>query len=392
MNFTMAFKMAGKSILGNKMRTFLTMLGIIIGVCSVIALISIGKGSTKSITESISQYGSNMLIVNITGRGSNTMDPETMTEFIDSNSDVFNGVAPVASGSGLMIKYGNKNTNTTSLEGTNEKYADIRNTHVGSGRFLTASDVEHRQRVVLIGTYLKQELFDGSDPLGKQIKINGYPFTVVGVIEEKQDSSKSSTDDRVIIPYSAATRLLRNATIRSYYTQARNESTVETAKSRLQTFLYKKFSSTDAYSILDQKELMETVNQVTGMLTSMLAGIAGISLLVGGIGIMNIMLVSVTERTREIGIRKAIGAKRRDILGQFLIESVMLSALGGIVGIALGIALGNWLGKLLSISAIPDIFTVLMAFSFSMCVGVFFGLYPANKASKLNPIEALRFE
>lgn len=392
MNFIMALRMAIKSILSNKTRSFLTMLGIIIGVGSVIGLISIGSGSTKMVTDMMSEYGTNMLMVSITGRGSKTMEAGDLVSFVEENSDVFYGVAPVASGMNMMVKNGNKNTKTTSLEGTNEAYATIRNVDLESGRFLNASDVERRQKVALIGTYLKQELFDGGNPLGEQIKINGTPFTVIGVLEETQDSSKGSGDDKVIIPYSVATRLVKNSTIHSYYAQAANETTIDEAKRRLESFLYKKFSSTDAYSILNQKDLMDTMNQMTGTLTSMLAGIAGISLLVGGIGIMNIMLVSVTERTREIGIRKAIGAKRSNILTQFLIESIILSALGGIIGIIIGVLLGSALGSALGITAVPDAGTIILALTFSMAVGIFFGFHPANKASKLNPIEALRFE
>lgn len=386
------FKMAVKSIWSNKTRSFLTMLGTIIGVGSVIALLSIGQGATNSITDAISSAGTNMLSVTITGRGSKTMEADEMVDFVEQNSELYASVAPVTSSSGLIIKYGNKNTDTTSLTGTNHSYADISSVEVTRGRYLSQLDVENRRRVAVIGSYLQQELFDGADPLGEQIKINGTPFTVIGVLEEKQDSGQSTSDDAVVIPYTVATRLLKNSVVRSYVIQGANEDVLELAKTELKSFLYKKFRSTDAYMIIDQKELMDAMDEAMSTMTGLLGGIAGISLLVAGIGIMNIMLVSVTERTREIGIRKAIGAKRRHILTQFLIESLVISSIGGVIGILAGVGLGSWLGGLMGITAIPNADVIIMSFSFSLIMGLFFGYYPANKASKLNPIEALRFE
>ena len=385
------FKMAISSILANKTRSFLTMLGSIIGVGSVIALMAIGQGSTNMITDSISSAGTNLLTVNVMGRGDKTLDPDDMVAFIDESPELYAGVAPVVSGSGVMIKNGNKNTDSTSLTGTNEKYADIRSTDLSMGRYLTVSDIDNRLHVAVIGTYLQQELFDGANPLGQQIKINGTPFTVVGVLEETQDSEEG-TADAIVIPYNVATRLLKNSTVRTYMVQAASDDAVDTAKANLKTYLSKKFEGDNTYTIIDQKELMETLDEALGTMTAMLGGIAGISLLVAGIGIMNIMLVSVTERTREIGIRKAIGARRRHILTQFLIESAVISTLGGLLGIVLGVWLGSALGNLLGITAAADMGTIIFAFVFSLAMGLFFGYYPANKASKLNPIDALRFE
>ncbi len=386
------FKMAISSILANKTRSFLTMLGSIIGVGSVIALMAIGQGSTNMITDSISSAGTNLLTVNVMGRGDKTLDPDDMVAFIDESPELYAGVAPVVSGSGVMIKNGNKNTDSTSLTGTNEKYADIRSTDLSMGRYLTVSDIDNRLHVAVIGTYLQQELFDGANPLGQQIKINGTPFTVVGVLEETQDSEEGTADDAIVIPYNVATRLLKNSTVRTYMVQAASDDAVDTAKANLKTYLSKKFEGDNTYTIIDQKELMETLDEALGTMTAMLGGIAGISLLVAGIGIMNIMLVSVTERTREIGIRKAIGARRRHILTQFLIESAVISTLGGLLGILLGVWLGSALGNLLGITAAADMGTIIFAFVFSLAMGLFFGYYPANKASKLNPIDALRFE
>lgn len=386
------FKMAISSILSNKTRSFLTMLGSIIGVGSVIALMAIGQGSTNAITEQISSAGTNMLQVSVMGRGDKTLDPDDMVAFIDESPDLYAGVAPLVSGSRIMVKNGNKNTDSTSLTGTNEKYADIRSTDLSAGRYLSAVDIENRLHVAVIGTYLQNELFDGADPLGQQLKINGMPFTVVGVLEETQDGEEGTADDAIVIPYNVATRLLKNATISTYIVQAASDETVDAAKAKLKTYLSKKFTGDNTYTIIDQKELMETLNEAMGTMTSMLGGIAGISLLVAGIGIMNIMLVSVTERTREIGIRKAIGARRRHILTQFLIESAVISTLGGLLGILLGLWLGSALGGLLGITAAADTGTIVFAFVFSLAMGLFFGYYPANKASKLNPIDALRFE
>lgn len=386
------FKMAISSILSNKTRSFLTMLGSIIGVGSVIALMAIGQGSTNQITESIASAGTNLLTVNVMGRGDKTLDPDDMVAFVDESPELYAGVAPVVSGSGLMIKNGNKNTDSTSLTGTNEKYADIRSVDLSAGRYLTSSDIDNRLHVAVIGTYLQNELFDGADPLGQQLKINGTPFTVVGVLEETQDGEEGTADDAIVIPYNVATRLLKNSTVRTYMVQAAGDDMVDSAKAALKTYLGKKFTGDNTYTITDQKELMETMNEAMGTMTSMLGGIAGISLLVAGIGIMNIMLVSVTERTREIGIRKAIGARRRHILTQFLIESAVISTLGGLMGILLGVWLGSALGGLLGITAAPSSGTIVFAFVFSLAMGLFFGYYPANKASKLNPIDALRFE
>ncbi|MDK2811701.1 MAG: putative transport system permease protein [Petroclostridium sp.] len=391
MNFIQAFRMALKSLMGNKVRALLTMLGVIIGVSAVIILVSLGEASSKSITERIQSLGTNMITVNIIGRGSNrTISEDELFAFANKNEDVIEAVAPMISGS-VTVKAGNKNVSTT-LEGTNEAYRTIRNTDVQQGRFFNALDVERRQKVALIGTYVANELFAGTNAVGQKIKINGELFTVVGLLEQKQNSSQQSSDDKVIIPYTTAKRLLRNANMRTFYVQGKTAETVSQAMEKLEELLFQTFKSTDSYRIFNQAEMLTTISDTTKTLSLMLGGIAAISLVVGGIGIMNIMLVSVTERTREIGIRKSIGAKRINILVQFLIESIVVSGMGGVAGVLIGIAGSRIIGKLMQLSAQPSLSTIGISFSFSVIIGTFFGLYPANKASKLNPIEALRFE
>lgn len=391
MQWIQAFRMALKSIAGNKIRAALTMLGIIIGVSAVIVMVSLVQGSTNQITESLQSLGTNMISVNIIGRGSTRSVSESeLFQFADNNDSVIEAVAPLISGS-VTVKVGNNNVSTT-LEGTNDTYQTVRNTNVQQGRFITALDVEGRKKVVLVGTYIAAELFPDTNPIGQELKINGDIFSVVGVLEKKSNSTAASSDDKIIIPYTTAKRLLKNATIRTFYVQAKTPDTVESAMDKLEEFMFKKFNNDDFYRVFNQADMIESINETTQTMTMMLGGIAGISLVVGGIGIMNIMLVSVTERTREIGIRKAIGAKRRSILSQFLIEAVVVSCMGGIVGILLGLILSKVIGNLMEISAVTSSAIILISFSFSVFVGVFFGWYPANKASKLDPIVALRTE
>ncbi|PKM81268.1 MAG: ABC transporter permease [Firmicutes bacterium HGW-Firmicutes-14] len=382
-------KLAVKGIQANKMRSFLTMLGVIIGVAAVIILVSIGAGTSKSVTDRIEGMGSNLISVNMRGSGSSAvLTYEEVMQWKERTG--IKGIAPVVNGS-VSVKYGS-NKYDTSLEGVNDEYREVRNHNVQRGRFIIPADISFRQKVALLGTEVSRQLFGTMNPVGETVKINGINFKVVGLLEEKGSESMGSNDDKVIIPFSTAERLMTSIGVRNVYIQAESPEMVESVVAQIENFLYRKTNDEEAYRVFNQAEMLSTVNQVTGMLTAMLGGIASISLLVGGIGIMNIMLVSVTERTREIGIRKAVGAKRRDILRQFLIEALVVSGTGGIIGITLGIGGSRLLGSLMSIPTEVSLKVMGLAFGFSVLIGIIFGMYPANKAAKLNPIEALRFE
>lgn len=391
MKWIESFRMALKSIGTNKGRASLTMLGIIIGVSAVIIMVSLVQGSTRRVTDQLESFGTNTINVTILGRGSNrSIRIDEMLEFAEDNSDKIEAVVPFITSS-VTVKFGTNNVSTT-LQGTNETYKTAKNTDVQQGRFFNALDIERRQKVAMIGTYISQELFGDMSPLGKEIKINGEVFQVIGLLENKSSSSQGSDDDRVIMPYTTAQRLIRNTKVNMYFIQAKTSKTVDYAMTAVENFLFSVFQNTDSYQIMNQAQLLKQFSSITGTLTVMLGGIAGISLLVGGIGIMNIMLVSVTERIKEIGIRKAIGAKRSNILQQFLIEAIVVSSMGGIIGILFGFLVTSVISQVAQIPATPSVSIVMISFSFSALVGIFFGWYPANKASKLNPIQALRAE
>nr|WP_279380027.1 ABC transporter permease [Sporosalibacterium faouarense] len=367
------------------------MLGIIIGVSSVITMVSLVQGSTREVTDQFKSMGTNNITVSIMTWGSTrSVDPEDMVELADDNIDIIEGLAPLVN-SGGTVKVGRDNISTR-VQGTNKAYGVINNHNVTQGRFINVLDTERRLKVALIGSYVANELFNGKNPLGETIKIDGQPFTVVGLLKEKAGGAQHSDDDVIIIPYTTALRLTRAESVDTYFVQAKNAETVDVAIEKLESFLLETLKDPNFFSVYNQAEFLENLKEVQGTLTLMLGGIAGISLLVGGIGIMNIMLVSVTERTKEIGIRKALGAKRRNILQQFLIESVVVSSIGGILGILSGIGIAKLIGNFMKINASPSLFIIMLSFSFSAVIGVFFGLYPANKASKLNPIQALRVE
>lgn len=392
MNITQCLKLALKSIAGNKMRSFLTMLGVIIGIAAVITLVSVVQGFSNDMVSSFNSMGTNNITVSLTGRGGNmNVKPEEMLALADEHPDLFVNVSPTVTIMGATAKYGATNV-STSVYGGNEEYAAIKDYAVSSGRFISYIDTTNRNYVCVIGTYIANELFGTGDPIGKILKVNGSAYTIIGVLEEEGDSTETSVDNMVIIPYSTAARLARNGRIASYTFVSRDAESIEDAKKVIEDYLYDIFKDEDAYSVSNLAQLVDVIEELLGSLSTVLAGIAAISLLVGGIGIMNIMLVSVTERTREIGIRKAIGGKRRDILLQFVIEAVITSGIGGVIGILFGTLLSAVLAKLIGVSSGVSFGSVALSFSVSVLIGIAFGYFPAAKASKLNPIDALRHE
>jgi putative ABC transport system permease protein len=383
-------KMAMSSVLHNKMRSFLTMLGIIIGISSVSVLVGMGEGTKKQITDQIEKLGTNLITINLTGNR-NTSITDAEIEELKTKPGI-NAIAPSISQGSVNIKAGTK-TSTTTLEATTPPYTQIRKISIAAGRFITELDVENRFKVVVVGTDVAKNLFSTTDVVGQTMYVNGIEFSIIGVLQSQGSSSTGSSDDRIIMPISTAQRLLKNTNIRTFYVEAESKDKVSEAMAYLTLFLNKKFNNnTSSYRVFDQTSLLETSTSTTESMTTMLAGIAAISLVVGGIGIMNIMLVSVIERTREIGIRKAIGAKRSSILIQFLIESASISSFGGLIGVILGYVFAYFAQTLFKTTVLISNQVVLGAFIFSVLVGIIFGMYPASKASKLSPIDALRFE
>ncbi|MDR2132809.1 MAG: ABC transporter permease [Clostridiales Family XIII bacterium] len=386
-----SFKMALKSLRTSKMRSFLTMLGIIIGVTSVIILVSLVNGLSNEITSGLEAAGTNTVSVNVMGRGSNkSFTADDMERFIEENEDRFKAYSPVVSAQ-ATAKNGTDSVDT-SVTGTNEFYAEMRDVGMAEGRFIRFVDVERRQKVCVVGTYIAEELFGGNVYADSTVKINGSTYTVVGVLEETADSAEDSGDDVIYIPYTAALRLAGNANVSNYILTVRDVTDIDVTMNLIKGELYDAFGNENAYRVTSMSQMIDMMNEITGTMAAVLVGIAGISLVVGGIGIMNIMLVSVTERTREIGIRKALGARRAAIMSQFLIEAATTSAAGGVIGILLGVALSFVAGKLLDMSVAPSMGAVLLAFGVSVAIGVLFGYFPAGKAAKLHPIDALRHE
>ncbi len=389
-----SFKMAIKSILGNKMRSFLTMLGIIIGVAAVIILVSIVNGYMSTVMESFADMGVNQISVNVINLPSRSLDVDDTYEFYEEHTDLYDEMTPVVSISGV-VKYGNDSLDATNIGGYSEDYLTIRDYKLESGRNISYSDIVSRQKVCVIGYYVAAELFGGAeDALEQTVKINGEAFKIVGVVERQDEDEleEGGSDDFVWIPYSSAVKLTRNGAVSSYIFTSISTDDTDECTGQLESFLYETFQNEDLYSVSANSEMLDSLNEQIGMMSAMLGGIAGISLLVAGVGVMNIMLVSVTERTREIGIRKALGAKRGVIMQQFVIEAAMTSSIGGVIGIVLGSVASVLVGKAMGIDSPPTFAAVVISFTVSVGIGLFFGYMPASRAAKLNPIDALRSE
>ncbi len=391
-----SFKMAIKSIWGNKMRSFLTMLGIIIGVASVIILVSIVNGYMSYMVESFASMGVNQITARYTALPSRSIDVDEVYEFYGEHKDLFESMTPNVSVS-AAVKHGSDAMDSTTVGGYSEEYLDIKGYEMAYGRNLLYSDMLARRKVAVIGAYVASELFDSMEnALGEDLKLDGDSYTIVGVVERQTESASDfddgCTDDFVWIPYSRAVKMSRNAVINNYIFTSYDISDTDSCTEALKEFFYDKMKNENLYSVTAMSSLLDTLNEQIAMMSMMLGGIAGISLLVAGVGVMNIMLVSVTERTREIGIRKALGAKKRVILQQFVIEAAVTSTIGGIIGILIGSLASTGIGTLMGIDAPPTFSAVLISFTVSVGIGLVFGYMPASRAAKLNPIDALRSE
>lgn len=403
-----SMKMAWHAVVSNKLRSFFTMLGIIIGVVALIVLVSIANGATSSVTDQISSMGSSYLTVTITDDKGNPLRLKELSDFCEPEE--VDEVAPV-SWTSVTAKTSYSN-GTMTLTGTTGSYADIQGLELFSGRFLKQTDIDNNSYVVVITKDTATELLGRVDAVGESIKLNGKSFLVVGVLSDStsltqgaavtsssdsddSDSSSSSVQLEGYIPFSTMTRLADNVLdVTMFYASGTDEDSLEPAENALTELLMERFGEDeDAFSIVDQSEIMEAMSSVTNTISLMIGGIAAISLLVGGIGIMNIMLVSVTERTREIGIRKAIGAGRETIMLQFLIEALLVSLMGCLAGIGLSWVILKVAAVVMknSMSFTMDMKVVWLSVAFSVLIGVLFGLYPANKAASKKPIDALRY-
>ena len=399
-----SFLMAWASLIANKMRSILTMLGIIIGVAAVIALVSIGNGVKQDIQNSISSLGSNLLMV-MPGAprtpgvrpSAGSMKSLKVSDYeAISKLDGVRAASPMTNGSYVVI-YQNKNW-TTSVSGVSYNYLDVNNWSMKSGRFLSEKNVQNRERVAVVGKTVVKNLFGDEDPVGAEIRVKNIPFRIIGVLNSKGSGAMGNDqDDMVIIPYTTAMERVEGVDyLRMIYVVGKDENGIDRLQSDIENLLRVrhgiKDTNLDDFNIQNMNSIMETMEETTGTLTLFLGAVAAISLVVGGIGIMNIMFVSVTERTREIGVRKALGATYSVIVTQFLIEAVVISLMGGIIGIILGIGSSKLIGMASGMSTVISVPTIVMSFAFSMAIGLIFGIYPARKAAKLNPIDALHYE
>lgn len=412
MNFTNLFKIALRAIFASKMRSFLTALGIIIGIASVITMLAIGQGTKNSIQANISSMGSNMIMItpgaDVRGgvrQDASSMETLKLTDYeaIKEQCDYISAISPTVSKSGQFI-YGNENT-PSSMYGVNQDYLTIRQLSISDGEMFTETDIKTSAKVCILGQTVVDNLFpNGSDPVGKIVRFGSIPFRVVGVLKKKgYNSMGMDQDDLVLAPYTTVMkRILAQTYLGGINCSAITENVSSKAQEQISEILRKNHKLKDAtenseadsddFTIRSQEEIASMMNSTSSMLTYLLAAVAGISLIVGGIGIMNIMYVSVTERTREIGLRMSVGARGLDILNQFLIEAIMLSVTGGIIGVVLGIGASFAVKSILHWPIVIESWTIVMSFAVCTFTGVFFGWYPAKKAAQLDPIEAIRYE
>ena len=412
MNYTNLLKIALRAIAANKLRAFLTALGIIIGVASVITMLAIGQGSKRSIQANIAEMGSNMIMIHPGAdmRGGVRQDASAMEtlkltdyESIKDECNYIKGISPMVSKSGQWI-YGNNNT-PSSIYGVNQDYLEIRQLSVSDGEVFTEADIKSSAKVCILGQTVVDNLFpDGADPIGKVVRFNSIPFRVIGVLKKKgYNSMGMDQDDLALAPYTTVMkRILAQTYLGSIQCSAVTEGVTDKATEQITTILRRNHKLKDAtetteadaddFSIRSQEELASMMNSTTDMLTILLGCVAGISLIVGGIGIMNIMYVSVTERTREIGLRMSVGARGIDILNQFLIEAVLLSVTGGLIGVLLGVGASYAVNLIVHWPIYIQLWSIIMSFAVCTFTGVFFGWYPAKKAAQLDPIEAIRYE
>jgi putative ABC transport system permease protein len=406
MTLTELFSESVEVLRTNKMRTMLSMLGIVIGIGSVITLMTLGKAAQVSTVERISELGTNLLTISPGGASSGFLRSSreggtslTYEDFLAIQSEErITSVGKVAAeySSNLQAAYGRNNTNV-SVKGITPDYFFIRNIEIEYGSEITESDMELLNKVAIVGYTTASDLFEGKNPLGKNVKINGVSYKIIGITKEKGSGGFDNSDEAVFIPLTTGQKTLFGVThVSTIYVNASDQENVDIAESQVGYYLLERHNikePTDAdFSIRSSEDLLETISEVTGTFTTLLAGIAAISLVVGGIGIMNIMLVTVTERTREIGIRKALGAKRKTITNQFLIESIILTITGGIIGVLLGVVLSFIITAKMELPQVLAVESIGLAVIVSCVIGILFGWYPAQRASKLQPIDALRYE
>lgn len=412
MNYQNLLKIALRAIAANKMRSFLTALGIIIGIAAVITMLAIGQGSKASIKANIAEMGSNMIMISPGAdmRGGVRQDASSMEtlkqadyQSIKEDCNYISAISPTVNSSGQWI-YGNNNTQS-SIYGVNQDYLSIRQLKVADGEMFTDTDIKAAAKVCILGQTVVDYLFpDGSDPIGKVVRFNSIPFRVVGVLQKKGYNSMGlDQDDLVLAPYTTVMkRILAQTYLGGIVCSAITEEASQPAQDQISEILRRNHKLKDAtetteadeddFNIRSQEEISSMMNSTMSTITILLGSVAGISLLVGGIGVMNIMYVSVTERTREIGLRMSVGARGIDILNQFLIEAILLSVTGGIIGVILGVSLSLSLNAFLHIATQIEPWSIIMSFAVCTFTGVFFGWYPAKKAARLDPIEAIRYE